>query len=56
LLYTALVASRVLMDGAEGCGEGVSRPALVAAVLTTNLVLMVLPPLLAVLLLAGVVR
>jgi hypothetical protein len=55
LLYTALVASRVL-DGAEGCGEGVSHPALVSAVLTANLILMVLPPLLALLLLAGVVR
>ena len=55
MLYTALVASRVL-DGAEGCGVGVSRPALVSAVLITNLVLMVLPPLLALLVLAGVVR
>jgi hypothetical protein len=55
LLYKALVASRVL-DGAEGCGEGVSRPALVAAVLMANLVLMMLPPLLAMLLLVGVVR
>ena len=55
MLYKALVAGRV-MDGAEGFEERGSRPALIFAVLTTSLGLMLLPPLVSLLLLAGVIR
>jgi hypothetical protein len=51
----ALVA-RPLLRGAEGLEEGVSRHALLAVVLTLNVALMLLPPLVALLVLAGVVR
>ena len=51
----ALAARRVI-EGAEGFEQGGSRPALLAAVLTTNLTLMLLPPLISLLLLAGVLR
>jgi len=43
LLYMALAASRVL-DGAEGFEERGTHPALAAAVLSANLGLMLLPP------------
>jgi hypothetical protein len=55
LLYTALAGSRVI-EGVEGLEQGGSRPALLVAVLSTNLGLMLLPPLLSLLLLAGVLR
>ena len=55
MLYKAQVA-RGVMDGAEGFEGHGSRPALLAAVLTTNLGLMLLPPLVAVLFLVGVLR
>ena len=55
MLYTAQVASRV-MDDAEGLEGRGSRPALLAAVLTMNLGLMLLPPLVSLLFLAGVLR
>ena len=55
LLYKAQVANRV-MDDAEGFEGHGSRSALLAAVLTTNLGLMLLPPLISLLFLAGVLR
>ena len=55
MLYTALAGSRVI-EGVEGLEQGGSRPALLVAVFTTNLGLMLLPPLLSLLLLAGVLR
>ena len=55
MLYTALAGSRV-MEGVEGLEQGGSRPALLIAVLTTTLGMMLLPPLLSLLLLTGVVR
>ena len=55
MLYKAQVASGV-MDGAEGFEGHRSRPALLAVVLTMNLSLMLLPPLVSLLFLAGVLR
>jgi len=55
LLYKAQVANQV-MDDAEGFEGHGSRSALLAAVLTTNLGLMLLPPLISLLFLAGVLR
>jgi len=51
----ALAASRVL-DGAEGFEERGTHPALAAAVLTANLGLTLLPPLVAIHVLAGILR
>ena len=55
LLYMALAARRV-MDGAEGFEGRGSHPGLAFAVLTANLGLMLLPPLVALLVLAGMLR
>ena len=55
LLYTALAARRV-MDGAEGFEGRRTHPALAAAVLSANLGLMLLPPLVSLLILAGILR
>jgi hypothetical protein len=55
LLYRALAARRV-MDRAEGFEERGSHPALAAVVLTANLGLMLLPPLVSLLVLAGILR
>ena len=50
------LAARPLLRGAEGFEEGVSHQALLAGVLALNLGLMLLPSLVALLVLAGVVR
>ena len=55
MLYTAQVASQV-MDGAEGFEGHRSHPALLVAVFTANLGLMLLPPLVSLLLLSGALR
>ena len=55
MLYKAQVANRV-MDGAEGFEGHGSHRGLLAAVLTANLGLMLLPPLVSLLFLVGVLR
>ena len=56
MLYSGLTATRSFGNGAEIVDEGVSHRSLCSGLLAANLVLMLLPPLVAVLVLVGWLR
>ena len=56
MLYRGLTATRSFGNGAEVLDEGVSHRSLLTGLLAANLVLLLLPPLVAVLVLVGWLR